>query len=253
LAPAGATDPRRRFPAGLTAAAAIALAILIGLGMWQLRRLAWKEALLARIAQLAHAPAQPIGPVLARARGGQDVDFTRVTADCAGAAQPAPTVFRYALRAGQIGWRVIGACRLAGAPYNGILIDRGLADRFAGAMAPAAASFPAPVAVTGVLRSVGAASLFDAPPQVDGGGVTVVRALDRPILTRLGRLAGLEAPAPYVLAVEAEQPAPPGLRPAALPAEIPNNHLSYALTWFGLAGVLACFYGAKLAEWFRGP
>ena len=88
---------------------------------------------------------------------------------------------------------------------------------------------------------------------VDGGGLTVVRALDRPILTRLGRLAGLEAPAPYVLAVEAEQPAPPGLRPAALPAEIPNNHLSYALTWFGLAGVLACFYGAKLAEWFRGP
>jgi surfeit locus 1 family protein len=253
LAPAGVTDPGRRFPAGLTAAAAIALAILIGLGWWQLRRLARKEALLARIAELAHAPAQPIGPVLARGKAGQDVDFTRVAADCAGAPRPSPTVFRYALRGGQIGWRVIGACRLAGAPYDGILIDRGLADRFAGAMAPAAASFPPAVAVTGVLRSVGPASVFDGPPQADRAGTTVVRAMDRPVLTRLGRLFGLETPAPYLLAVEAEQPPPPGLRPAALPEEIPNNHLSYALTWFGLAGVLACFYGAKLAEWFGRP
>ena len=252
MAPAGVTDLRRRFPAGLTAAAAIALAILIGLGMWQLRRLAWKEGLLARIGQLAHAPAQPIASVLARAKGGQDVDFTRVAADCAATARTSPMIYRYALRQGQIGWRVIGACHLAGAPYDGILVDRGLADRFAGAMAPAPAVLPAPVAVTGVLRSVGAASFFDSAPRVDSAGVTVVRAIDGPVLIRLGRLCGLEDPAPYLLAVETERPAPAGLRPAALPADIPNNHLSYALTWFGLAGVLACFYGAKLAEWFRG-
>ena len=36
-------------------AAAIALSILIGLGVWQLQRLKWKQALLAHVAQLQAA------------------------------------------------------------------------------------------------------------------------------------------------------------------------------------------------------
>ena len=36
------TDRARRFPVGLTIAVAISLAILIGLGSWQLQRLHWK-------------------------------------------------------------------------------------------------------------------------------------------------------------------------------------------------------------------
>ena len=44
------TKTESRFPIGLTLAAAIALAILIGLGIWQIQRLAWKQDLLARVA-----------------------------------------------------------------------------------------------------------------------------------------------------------------------------------------------------------
>ena len=44
------SDPSRKFPIGLTIASVIGIAILIGLGVWQVKRLHWKEALLAKIA-----------------------------------------------------------------------------------------------------------------------------------------------------------------------------------------------------------
>src|SRR5687767_4710826 len=91
---------RSGFPVGLTVAVAIALAILMGLGTWQLQRLSWKRELLARIAALQTAPAQPIGPVLDRVATGGDADFTRVRATCPGLAS-APFVELYGLRAGQ--------------------------------------------------------------------------------------------------------------------------------------------------------
>src|SRR3954462_14116855 len=96
-------DPaRRRFPVGLTIAVAIAFAILVGLGTWQVQRLHWKEGVLARIAALKAAPAQPLGPALDRAAAGQDVNFTRVSATCPGLAA-APFVELYAIKDGQAG------------------------------------------------------------------------------------------------------------------------------------------------------
>ncbi len=105
----------KRFPVGLTLAAALGLAVLLGLGAWQLKRLAWKQDLLARIAALQHAPARPVGEILARAARGEDIAFTRVSADCGLATGPAPIVFRYALREGGVGWRLMGYCPLADA------------------------------------------------------------------------------------------------------------------------------------------
>ena len=55
-----------------------------------------------------------------------------------------------------------------------------------------------------------------------------------------------ERPAPYILMVERATPAPPGIVPAPLPAEISNRHLEYALTWFGLAVTLLFIYAAML-------
>src|SRR5579883_1032475 len=50
---------------------------------------------------------------------------------------------------------------------------------------------------------------------------------------------GLGAVAPFY--VEQESPMPPGglPQPGRLVVSLPDNHLQYALTWFGLAGVLA--------------
>jgi len=232
----------RAFPFGLTLVAAIALAILVGLGVWQLHRLRWKQGLLAKIAALHGAPPRLLGPVLDRVAVGQAMEFTRVSALCAPPSQPSPMVFRYALHGGQVGWRAMTLCRLTAAPYDGILLDRGLVTRFTGAMAPAPARFSEPVAVTGVLRAVASASPLDPARPQNQNGVTVLRVIDIPALADVARQSGVAHPAPYVLAVEGETPAPAGIAPAALPQDIPNNHFVYALTWFALAGILAWFY-----------
>ena len=78
--PWGDAAPRQRGP-GVVAAVVvlICLAILIGLGVWQLQRLKWKEGLLARVAALQSAPARPLDQAL---KAGGDLDFTRVSLDC---------------------------------------------------------------------------------------------------------------------------------------------------------------------------
>jgi surfeit locus 1 family protein len=162
-------------------------------------------------------------------------------------------VFRYALREGRVAWRSMSVCPLAGAPYDAILLDRGLVARFDGAMAPAPIRFPPPAAVVGVLRAPGSKPVFDTAAPASQNGVTVVRLIDRDTLGVLGRQAGVARIAPMLLAVERETPSPPGVMPAALPQDIPNNHLVYAMTWFALAGILAWFYVALLWRRLRGP
>jgi surfeit locus 1 family protein len=239
----------KRFPIGLTLAAAVALVVLIGLGVWQLRRLAWKADLLARIAALQHAPARTVNAALAAAARGEDVGYVRVEASCQSTQSDAPAAYRYAVRGGQVGWRLLGFCPLTDGPYAGVVLDRGLVGRFAGQMSPSAAAFPAPAVVVGVLRAPGRHSMIDTPPQRLAGGSTAFLAVDPAALRAIG---GAHV-APYYLAVERERPAPPGVTPAALPQDIPNNHFVYALTWFGLAGVLALTWASFVRRRMAGP
>ncbi len=240
----------RRFPVGLTLVAAAAFVLLLGLGVWQLRRLAWKQDLLARVAALRVAPARPIAEALALAAQGRDVAYRRVEADCQSSQPDARDAYRYALRDGRVAWRLISACRLASvapdAPYDGVLLDRGLVTRLSGAMAPVATAFPRPATVVGVLRAPGGKPLLGPAETVGVQGARVFRVLDRSAVASLAADDGVQRPAPYILAVESERPAPQGVVPAPLPQDIPNNHFVYALTWFALAGILAWFYGALL-------
>ncbi|HEY2178002.1 MAG TPA: SURF1 family cytochrome oxidase biogenesis protein, partial [Caulobacteraceae bacterium] len=178
----------------------------------------------------------------AAARRGEDVGFVRVAAACGPSAASQAPAYRYAVREGAVAWRLMGVCELTGAPYRAIVLDRGLVDRFSGEMAPRAAAFPPPGAVIGVLRAAGSRWPVDAPPHRAADGALVVQSVDP---AALKMIAG-PAAAPYYLAVESETPAPPGVTPAALPQDIPNNHLVYALTWFGLALVLAWTFAAYL-------
>ena len=232
------TPRRAGFPIGLTLASGIAIALLIGLGVWQLQRLKWKEDLLAHVAALQTAQAADIGPVLDAAAAGHGVDYTRVKATCPGAAT-APFLELYGLRQGQAGVRLISACAVGGARYRSVLIDRGFIPDTVAARPKVDPASTAPLIVTGILRAPDKPSVFAAPNRPGHWFTRDMAAMAR----------ALQAPAPapvFLFAETATNPEFPGLVPAPLPTDIPNRHLEYALTWFGLAAALAGVYAAML-------
>uniref|UniRef100_B0T0X1 SURF1-like protein n=1 Tax=Caulobacter sp. (strain K31) TaxID=366602 RepID=B0T0X1_CAUSK len=219
-----ATAKDRRFPIGLTIATLIAFGLLCVLGGWQIKRLAWKQDLLARIEVLKTAPAQPLAAVMTRAEKGEDVAWTRVSVDC-GTGKPETLPLVYGVRDGDIVWRATAICRTSAAGYGAILLDLGVVKALTGQSAPAPVTLAAPARAVGVLM---------APKSLGGDRAATV-----------ARFAA-DKPAPYILMVESATPAPPGVTPAPLPAEISNRHLEYALTWFGLAVTLLFIYAAML-------
>lgn len=239
------TAPRKAFPLGLTIATLIAAGILVWLGSWQMQRLAWKIDLLARIAALQAAPARPLGPVLdGLAHGGQG-DFIRVKVECPGLGA-APYLELYSVRETGAGLRLISACAVESVTYRTILVDRGFIADIISARPPVNPADRTPVTLVGVLRAPDKAT-FVTPPNDLAGNHWYSR--DVPAMA-----AHLKAPAPAPIILAAETSSNPGwqaLKPEPLPAEIPNRHLEYALTWFGLAGALAAVYSAMLWRWWK--
>ena len=217
----------------------LAFCLLIALGVWQVQRLKWKTALLAHIAALQSAPAQSIDGVLRRASAGIDVDFTRVETVCP-QVETTPVLRLYAIYQGLAGYRLITACRLSQGPYGSILVDRGFVPMPGDDQPRAIPGKTIEVPVVGVLRSPDAKS-FAAAPNQPGANLWYWRDI-----AGMARVLGVPRPAPVFLMLETPAPADMTPRPAAVPTNIPNNHLGYAITWFGLAAALAGVYLAVL-------
>lgn len=230
----------KRFPIGLTIATAVALAILVGLGVWQVQRLAWKEALLARVAALQNAPAMPLGPVLEHIAAGGDAGFTRVVVDCPGLGQ-APFLELFSVREAGAGVRLISACKVASGQYASVLVDRGFVSDQVSARPAVDAASTAPIHMIGVLR------VPDRPTFVTPKNELAANRWYSRDVPAMAKALGVGGPAPLILMAETStNPEWKALDPQPLPAEISNRHLEYALTWFGLAVALACVYAATL-------
>lgn len=240
------SPPRSRgFPVGLTIATLIALAILVALGVWQLHRLAWKQALLANIAAAEASPAKPLEPVLDALAVGHNVDFTRVKVVCRGLAR-APAVELYALKGGQIGSRLISSCPVLTALYRSILVDRGfIPDTVTNRPLPDPQAGD-PVEIVGVLRMPERGNFMTPPNTAKRWYLHNAAAM--------GKALNTEQPvAPvFLMAETSSNPELKALEPVPFPVDIPNRHLEYALTWFGLAGALAGVYGAAVFKRMRG-
>jgi surfeit locus 1 family protein len=236
--PWGESSAQQQKGPGVVAAVTVGvcLAILIGLGVWQLYRLRWKEGVLARVAALQAAPARPLADVL---KAGGDLDYVRVSFDCPDL-ERRPLLRLFAVKDGAAGYRLITACPISAAGYSSILVDRGFApqDGDKAAMQPGRTVLPGPV--IGVLR-LGDRPTFVTPKNRVAENLWYSR--DVP-----GMAAQLHAarPAPIYLMVERPAPVGPGPIPAPIPTDIPNRHLEYALTWFGLAAGLIGVYAAML-------
>ena len=228
------TSPR--VPIGLTIAATIAFAILIGLGLWQVRRLHWKEGLLAQIHALETAPPRDLAAALNGPLDSPTLDFTRVTADCPDI-ETTRSIRLYAVRDAVAGFRVITPCKLVGSRFASILVDRGFIRQDAPAI-PTGVRLTSPI--TGVLRR-GDKPTFVTPPNDPAHDLWYWRDIPA-----MAKALGAGQAAPTFLMLEKPAPGGGGPTPAPIPLDIPNSHLQYALTWFGLAATLVGVYVAML-------
>lgn len=226
-----------RFPWVLTLLSGLLFAVLIWLGVWQVQRLAWKEGLIAEAGAAAELPAAPAHEILDRQGGA----FRRVILDCPGLAS-APFVELRTLLDGRPGVRLISACRPAGSGTT-VLVDRGFVAEEISARPPvdaASTASTAPARVVAVVREAPRPNPMAPPPE---GGRFFAR--DQQAMAQALGVEG--AVDPRVLYAETStNPEWRALTPSAPPAAFSNNHLGYAITWFGLALALIVFYGLLL-------
>jgi len=228
-------SPSRAFPWLLTALTIIALAVLVSLGVWQLQRLAWKQELIERVAAAQAAAPVPLDQALAR----PDPEFARVTLVCRGLDR-APFVQLRTIVDGKAGVRLVSLC----STEVPILVDRGFVLDTISAR-PLSEGGTMPVAVRGVLRRGEPANAFT-PPAADG--LIYVRDIGQ-MADMLGASAARRDL--MVVAETSSNPEWAALRPVSVPGGLTNNHLGYAITWFGLAAALLGVYLAMLWRRFR--
>lgn len=115
----------KRLPFWPTLLVLIAVAVMIGLGIWQLRRAEWKDALLVRYAQASALPpiAFPAVPV-----PDEGLLFRRAAGNCLEVVDWEARNGRN--RKGESGWRHIALCRTGGGEGPGMAVDYGWSREF---------------------------------------------------------------------------------------------------------------------------
>jgi surfeit locus 1 family protein len=243
-----------------TVAALAGLAVLIGLGTWQLERKRWKDDLIAKIA--AGAKAEPIELI----RGVPDVfkeSIERGEVIVLETNEPQSLIehwfpeyrhvvvrgrflhdkerYLYAPAAAGLGWHVYTPLEVR--PGRVVWINRGFV--------PDARKAPQTVEVKGLVRHPAGKGTFTPENEVQKN---LWYWPDIPAMTASAFPEGLQnatggpqRPEAWPLVIEADAaPAPPGGLPrgGVTRLDLPNRHMEYAVTWYGLALTLIGVYFA---------
>lgn len=216
--------PPRVWPVPL--ASVLGVAILLTLGFWQLDRLRWKEDLLARLAANAEAAPVSLAEAEAMQAAGRDIEFVKVKfrgTYLNGAWMKMISTFE-----GGQGWIIITAAVTPDG--RAVIVDRG---RIPGQLLDGFDRPEGEQEISGVLRAHDRGQgVFD--PENDPRR-NLWYWWDIPAMLGASGLPEGLKPVPFVVqvlpgTVAAEFPKPPEPR-----ANLANNHLGYAITWFGLA------------------
>jgi len=216
----------------------LALAILLGLGTWQVKRLYWKEALMADIEQRRSADPATLEEIEAIARSGGDIEYRKVR--LSGTFDHTRERHFFATHQGQTGYYVFTPLTL---PDGRILfVNRGFvpfemkdpAKRLDGQVA-------GEVTLTGLAR----APLIAKPSSLLPDNDIAKNIFYWKDLAAMAESAQVPAGRLVNLFVDADATPNPGGWPmgGVTLIDLPNNHLQYAITWYGLAAALVIVVG----------
>ena len=232
-----ASGETRRSWLGLLLPAIVAFLILIGLGTWQVQRKAWKEGLIAELTERLGVP--PTALPSAKDWPSLDpasVEYSRVTfsAQFDNTAEAlvygAASAFRPDVTG--LGYWVFTPARLADG--STMIINRGfIPEDKKDPKTREIGQIAGPVTIVGTLRWPEPRHWFT-PNDDPAHNLWLSRDLQS-----IAAAKGLGPIAPFY--VEQEAPVPSGgiPQPGKLVVSLPDNHLQYAITWYGLAAALA--------------
>jgi surfeit locus 1 family protein len=213
---------------GLTIACALLMAVLVWLGTWQLERLSWKLNLIATVD--SHMAAAPLSLDQITKLSAEEAQYRRVTLN--GRFDHTKEAYVFATAAeGVAVYHVLTPFRTDDGRV--VMIDRGAVpqDRLSPATR-AAGNVEGETKVTGVWRVPDPPGAFTPKPDP---AKRIWYARDLKSIAAADHLA-LAAPA----VIEADASPNPGGLPKGGQTVVSfrNQHLSYAVTWYGLAAVL---------------
>lgn len=204
----------RRLPLFPTLLTLVMLAVLISLGVWQLERRTWKHELITRLQAAATQPLLEPVDFMRAMRQEASVQYRRAELPCSPG-----DVLPYDLKGGSSaggdsGYLVLVSCRTNRKPPD-IVVVAGWTQR------PDAAAIP--LHVDSVFKGL---------------------IIERPY--------GRATARPQFMLIPDTAVAPLKVSRMPSPEDLPDNHLSYAGQWFGLAAVLATIYGIWMRKRWRG-
>lgn len=193
----------KRYPVIPTVLVAAAVAVMIGLGIWQLHRAQWKDRMIAELVAASTMPALDLDPLLDGEAGGEPmppIAFRKAIATCH-VRNVLPDLRGGRSIAGEGGYAHFVRCRPDA--------EEGLASR--------------------LIVNAGWAPLPERDRRVTLRGVVA------------GQLGSLADDQPIILtSATAARGLVPSAPPSV--EDIPNNHLAYAIQWFLFAGVATIIY-----------
>ncbi len=213
---------RRLWP--LLLSAGLGFILLTSLSVWQVQRLQWKERLIADVEARLAEPARRMSDVTA----SPEEDGTIAKVKVSGRFLPA-ILRKIATVNGGPGWEILQGFEMG--EGGALLVSRGLAAEGQAVTTP-----PGEMELQGLLRRHETRKgIFDPDNDPAGGRWytwDVAAMADAAVPD--GAPARLE-----VLHLLPGSPGTEGLHVEPPKAELRNNHLGYAITWFGLAATLA--------------
>jgi cytochrome oxidase assembly protein ShyY1 len=245
-----ATSGRPRSTAGFGVFTLAMVALFVGLGVWQLQRRVEKHALIAALTQRLAAAPEPLPPSARWSALTPATDeFRRVRFAATYEARPDAMVYSSgsAVREDVSGpgtWAFVPA-RLPGGEtvvINAGFVQNTMQDRAQQDRAVAQLITGAAVQLTGYIRF----------PEPAGTLTPSENIAKRLWFTRdhlaMARALGWEKVAPFYIDLEAPVPSSGVPKPGPLEVHLKDDHLQYAITWFGLAGAVVIAF----AVWLRG-